>query len=75
MTRNELVGAILELDIPSDSYSFDGPGGGECYAVEADGCGWITYYSERGEKKSKHFFSTESEANEDLMARLRVTFH
>jgi len=74
MTRDQLISTIDALRIPSSAFSLDGPGGGECYAIEAEGLGWITYYSERGQRSSLRFFPDQSDANADLLMRLRAAF-
>lgn len=74
MTRDELLKAIQSLPVPADAYCLDGAGAGECYCLEADGLGWIVYYSERGERQSVVWFSTEEEANERFLAKLKSTF-
>lgn len=44
--RDHLRLAFNKLGVPDSSYSFSGPGQGECYVIEPDDDGWITYYSE-----------------------------
>lgn len=42
--------------------TFDGPGLGECYAVEHGPKGWAVYYSERGTRADERAFDSESDA-------------
>jgi len=74
MTRSQLLSALVELSIPNSAFSLDGPGTGECYCLEADGGGWIIYYSERGQRHSISRFLTEDEANERFLAKLKRAF-
>jgi len=44
-------------------YSFDGPGGRDCLALEFANDSWtVSYYSERGTRREKGVFTSEDEA-------------
>jgi len=74
MRRDKLIEELANLGIPASAVSFDGPGGGECFAIEAEGGGRVTYYSERGNRSSVRFFDEEASANLDLLDRVRRAF-
>jgi hypothetical protein len=74
MNRKKLIEELVNLGIAVSAVSFDGPGGGECYAIEAEGSGWVTYYSERGSRSAVKFFDSEAAASQDLLDRLRRAF-
>jgi len=74
MKRTEFIAEAKALGIPSDAYCFDGLGTGECYCVEIHGDGWMTFYSERGQRQGIRIFTNEDDANEHLLATLRRVF-
>ncbi len=74
MTRKQLQQELTDLKIPLSAVSLDGPGGGECYALEAEGSGWVTYYSERGHRTALRSFALEASANQDLLDRICLAF-
>ena len=72
MTRSELIAELEKHSIPSSAYCFDGPGGGECYSLEADRGGWIIYYNERGRQNVVARYPTEEQANEAFLTQLKA---
>lgn len=62
VTRDGFSAALVRLGLPSAIVSFDGPGIGECYAIEHRATGFAVYYSERGEKRDERTFESESAA-------------
>jgi len=62
VNRDHLRLAFNKLGVPESSYSFSGPGQGECYVIEPDDDGWITYYAERGKRRSLTAFTSEDTA-------------
>ena len=60
--------------VPRQYYSFDGPGGGDCFALEFLNGNWrISYYSERGTRREEGVFVSENEACLAMFDRLRRT--
>jgi hypothetical protein len=68
MTATELQALLEGNDVPVWMYSFDGPGGGECYVLECAGGVWRTYYSERGGRSNEHSYSSEEAACRAMFA-------
>lgn len=62
MTRDRFSAALVRLGLPSTIVCWDGPGIGECYALEHRAAGYATYYSERGQRRDERVFGTESDA-------------
>ncbi len=58
----ELKRKLEESDISKDSYCLCGGTPNEAYCIEKKAIGWVTYYSERGEKNCKKVFFTEKKA-------------
>ena len=71
MTTAELKTALDEAGVNPCAYSLEGGLPNEAYTLsrESDG-GWATYYSERGLRTNLQHFTTESDACEDLLARV-----
>lgn len=62
MTRERVSAELTRLGYPESILSWDGPGVGECYAVEHGPRGWSVYYSERGERREETVFDDERAA-------------
>jgi hypothetical protein len=62
VTRDDFTAQLLRLGYPHSIVCWDGPGIGECYAVEHGPAGWSVYYSERGDRVDERSFDTESDA-------------
>lgn len=62
VTRERLSAELVRLGYPPSIVSWDGPGIGECYAVEHGLRGWSVYYSERGERRQERVFDEEETA-------------
>ena len=62
MTRARFCETLDRLGLPLSIVSFDGPGIGECYAIEHGPEGWAVYYSERGSRVDERAFESESDA-------------
>jgi len=71
MTRFELKLALDGSGISENAYSLDNGMPIERYVLshEPDGR-WATYYSERGHRQTLRRFENESDACEDLLARI-----
>ena len=70
MTRDSFQAWLVRLGLPTSMVSFDGPGTGECYAVEHRPTGFVVYYSERGERRDEQTFAMESFALRYLLGRI-----
>jgi hypothetical protein len=62
VTRDSLSAELVRLGYPTSIVSWDGPGVGDCYAVEHGPLGWSVYYSERGERREEQVFDDERSA-------------
>lgn len=62
MTRDQLSAELARRGLPQSMVCWDGPGIGECYAVEHGASGWSVYYSERGSRLAERTFTEEVEA-------------
>jgi hypothetical protein len=59
--RDDFSAMLVRLDLPRSIVSFDGPGVGECYAIEHGISGWTVYWSERGERRGARTFESDSD--------------
>ena len=63
MNVESLKHILVTEQIPRRCYSFDGAGGGDCFALEFISSRWvISYYSERGTRRKEGVFTSEDEA-------------
>ena len=74
MNINELVHILEKNQVPRRYYSFDGAGGGDCFALEFIDSHWvISYYSERGTRREEGVFTSEDEACRAMFDRMKMT--
>lgn len=71
MKIDELKIKLKELGVPGVLYSLRGGAPSEKYCIQEKDGRWYTYYSERGERTNERIFSSEDEACEDLLRRLK----
>lgn len=71
MKIDELKTQLKELGVPGVLYSLRGGAPSEKYCIEEKDGLWFTYYSERGERTGEKRFSSEDEACNDLLNRLK----
>jgi hypothetical protein len=62
VTRERLSSELVRLGYSPSIVCWDGPGIGECYAVEHGLNGWSVYYSERGDRREERVFDDEQTA-------------
>jgi hypothetical protein len=70
VTRDEFVLRTRDAGIAESAYSIDGGDDDEKYVLAREGGGWSVYYSERGLRRNERNFWSESDAWDDVLARL-----
>ena len=74
MDVKHLERVLQDNQVPRRYYSLDGPGGGDCFALEFINSSWfISYYSERGMRREEGIFTSEDEACHAMFDRMRMT--
>jgi hypothetical protein len=74
MTRIELRERLIGLGIPGNVYELNGSMRDECYVLDENYGTWVVYYSEKGLRTSEREFTSESDACEYMLRRLRRDF-
>jgi hypothetical protein len=69
----ELERILEQNHVPSRYYSFEGAGGGDCYALELLSGQWtLSYYDDRGNREKKGVFATEDQGCLALFEQLKT---
>lgn len=71
MNRQELKAALQAARIRDDAYDLNGGHLPEAYTLGGANANWFVYYSERGLETGRREFSTESEACQYLLNKLK----
>ena len=69
--RQQLRRMLNRERIAPDLYALDGGHPSERHVLDKRGNDWVVYYSERGEENGLTRFSTEADACQELLDRLR----
>jgi hypothetical protein len=67
MNTEQLARKLRDLGVRSDAYELRGGLPSEAYCLGQSGDQWEIYYSERGQKTARRFFSSEDEACRALL--------
>jgi hypothetical protein len=70
MTLNDLRLLLVQYNVPTDAYCLTGGLPNEAYAIEQEEGLWRVYYSVRGFRVGVREFLNESDACQDLLARV-----
>ena len=72
MTISELDQTFRRNTVPHRYYSFEGAGGGDCYALELIHGEWtLSYYDQRGTRRNAQSYPDESTACQAMFAAIK----